>query len=808
MKISLNWLNRHVDLGGLEPDRIALDLTLSTAETEGVERFGAVLDELVVGEVVECAPHPDADKLSITRVADGSGETLPVICGAPNVAQGQKIALARIGTVLPGEMKIEKAKIRGVQSCGMICSERELELSDEHTGIMVLDPAATVGARVSEALPAATDWVIEVDNKSITHRPDLWGHFGFARELAAIYDRELAPYPAPEPLFGDAAAVPVEILDEVACPRYVAYLIEGVSIGPSPSWMRYLLQAVGQRPISNIVDLSNFVMFDLGQPNHTFDADRLRGGRITVRRARAGEVLTTLDEIERKLCPDDLLICDGDEAVAVAGVMGGATSEVGEPTTRLVLESANFEPTGVRRTAQRLGLRTEASARFEKSLDPCWALHAADRFAALIQEICPGARVAAPASDAGSWKRPGSTIRLRHEMLERRLGTAVERDRVQTILHGLGFATRAQGAELDVDVPTWRATKDVTLEADLVEEIGRMIRYDNIPEQAPSMPVLPPHRDEARELKRVLGDAMAGPLGFFEALNYSFLADEMIGVLGEDPGSYLEVLNPIAAGLVRMRREAIPSLLGSLVDNLRREERVALFEFAKGYLPEHLDERAQPTERHWLGAVLAHRPGSAPPAAPWADGAYRRITGVLEELLLRAGVEEFTLEASAPSDAPAWAHPGCCARILSAGTELGRVAEIHPRVLQALEIEAEVGGFQVDLAEILAVRTRLRQFRALPRFPGRHLDVSIAVAPEVLAADLAGAIRAVDPERVARVELFDVYSGESLGGGRKSMAFKLVLQSDQRTLSDKDLARFLDKLDRTLQRAGHELRRE
>ena len=492
MRISLRWLERHVSLEGIAPEQLCDDLTMSTAEVEGLERFAPALDDVVVGHVDACEKHPDAEKLSLCRVDVGGDEPLAIVCGAPNVAAGQKVAVARVGTTLPGDFKIKKSKIRGVESHGMICALDELGIGDEHAGIWVLPADATVGEPVARAL-GLEDWVIEIDNKSLTHRPDLWGHRGIAREVAAIYERPLHPLDTRLPATGKAAPCPVAI-ESAGCSRYVALPIEGVAPGPSPDWLGWLLRAVGQRPIDLLVDLSNFVMLDLGQPNHVFDRQRIGDRGIVVRDARAGESITTLDGETRALTPSDVLICAGDEPVALAGVMGGEGSKVADDTDSLLLEVATFDATTIRRTSTRVGLRTDSSARFEKTLDPTLPLRAAGHFARLLQSIAPNATLPAPPTDVGDWTDPSATIELRCDRVRTALGTALPDDAIRGILERLEFEVEnGAGADtLRVRVPSFRAGKDITIEQDLVEEVGRIHRYGNIEERPLVFEIAPP----------------------------------------------------------------------------------------------------------------------------------------------------------------------------------------------------------------------------------------------------------------------------------------------------------------------------
>ncbi len=464
MKISYRWLARHLDLSGIPPQRVVEDLTLSTCEVDALERFLPHLSDVVVGHVVQREKHPDADKLSYCQVDVGGPEILNIVCGAPNVRAGLKVAVARVGTSLPGDLKIKKAKIRGLESCGMICSERELGLGDEHDGIWELPLDLPIGKPVAEAL-GWDDWVIEIDNKSITHRPDLWCHRGIASEIAAMHGRSLRALDLALPAQGNAKACPVRI-ESASCVRYLALPIDGVRATRSPDWLRALLFAVGQRPIDLLVDVSNFVMLDLGQPNHIFDRTRLSPEGIVVRNAREGESLRTLDGIDRKLASNDMLICSGDEPVALAGIMGGEGSKVAAGTTSLLLEVACFHAATVRRTAQRLALRTDSSARFEKNLDPTLPLKAAAHLVRLLRELQPGLSLPAPLTDAGKWTDPALTIELRGARVRSLLGAEIEDARIAAILTALGFGVRAAGGVLHVSVPSARATKDITIEQD------------------------------------------------------------------------------------------------------------------------------------------------------------------------------------------------------------------------------------------------------------------------------------------------------------------------------------------------------
>lgn len=804
MHISYSWLQRHVNLDGISPEELCNDLTLSTAEVEGLEPFVPQLANVTVGHVLERVQHPDADKLGVCTVDVGAGDPVQIVCGAPNVAVGHHVAVATVGTVLPGDLKIKKSKIRGVLSFGMICSERELGLGEEHDGIWVLPDDTQVGQPVSEQL-GLVDWIIEIDNKSLTHRPDLWGHRGIAREVAAIYGRELLPLDTSLPSLGSEAAFPVRIEDP-ACSRYLGLSIDGVRIEPSPDWMRFLLLAVGQRPLDLLVDLSNFVMLDLGQPNHAFDRNSLAADGIVVRKANAGENMQTLDAEQRVLGVDDLLICSGKEAVALAGIMGGEGSKVAPETSQLLLEVATFAPAVIRRTSSRLGLRTDSSARFEKSLDPTLPVQAAGHFARLLLEIQPSVSFPAAMADTGEWDDPAHSLRLRTERVHRSLGKAIEPTEIEDILVRLGFGVSATQDGFDVAVPSARSTKDITIEMDLVEEIGRMHRYGNLPELALQAPVIPAHQDECRSLVRGLSDRLAGDARFHELISYSFQSDDLLRRTGVAGQPHVSVINPVAEGESKIRRDVLPSLLGRLLDNRRERDVVRIFEVGKGYRPDLANPEAEPEEVHQLALVLATPPCDEPRAS-----ALGQLQAVILDLIQRSERPAPVVQALEP--VPGWAHPvkGLSLHVDGVDGPIAELAELEPGVAHELGLSGEqasdVAAAVISINRLLECSKESRSYHALSRFPGVKVDVALLAGDDLPAATLVAAIEKAGKGNVAQVELFDLYRGESLGEGRKSLAFHVLLQSSTKTLSDKDGAKFLDRLERALGELDAELRR-
>jgi phenylalanyl-tRNA synthetase beta chain len=803
MKISLNWLNDYVDLSDQGPEQIAELLSLHTAEVEGIEEVGAAIADVVVGEVLERDQHPDADRLSVTRVAYGADETVGVVCGAPNVRAGLKIAFAPVGAKLPGDLKIKKAKLRGVESCGMICSERELEMSEEHDGILELPADAPIGIKLIEYL-GMQDFVLELDNKSLTHRPDLWGHYGFARELAAILNRELKPLAVAQVEREAAPDQPderfaIRIEDPESCRFYAGleFCVDG-EIGPSPEWMQRRLQAVGQRPIDLLVDLSNYLLLETGQPTHAFDRDSLRGDTILVRRAQANEKLTTLDDQERRLTPDDLLIADAEGAVAIAGVMGGASSEVSESTQRVLLEAAHFAPTRVRRTAHRLGLRTDASSRFEKTLDPAGTWQAVERFVALLQQVRPDAQVLGPARTAGSSEADQVSLELDPERTAELLGLPLDRNEVANNLRRLGFVVVDDGSRLQVEVPSWRSSKDVRTPIDLVEEVGRLAGYHRIearPLQAP-IEALPP--DPMRQLCRRLGSRLMGAHQAYETQGYTFLHADWAERLGKPRDSFVLVDNPVQDSVDLVRQDSIPNLLEQAASNWRSHGQGALFEFGKGYFPEG---DAIPSQRRWLSVVLwqreedkRHGPGSL----------FGRARSLVEDLL-RSAASTLKAVPGRDRDLPGWGHP---AQSLVYGNDLVVLSSVHPRVRAAVDLDnAKLVAIRFDIEGLLAAAAQGANFVAPSRFPQIKCDIALALPSALPFAEVEQALRQAGGKTLISLELFDVYEEGALAEqGQRSLAFHAVLQAADRTLSEKDEQKFLRKIGQAAERLEGSLR--
>jgi phenylalanyl-tRNA synthetase beta chain len=795
-----SWLRELVDLDGSPGvEEAAQAFTRAGLEVEGLEQVGGGIDGVVVAAVVGVQRHPDADKLTVVDVIDRPGGTATrVVCGAPNVpGVGGKVLWARPGATLPGGVKIGVRALKGIESAGMLCSERELGLSEAHEGIAVLtgaEAAVAPGTGVSEAL-GLRDAVFEISAPA--NRGDVLGHRGLARELAAVLGGRLRP--AAELLAGldeltDAGGeastlVEVSIADPEACPRYVARILTGLTVGPSPRWLQRRLRLVGVRPLSNLVDVTNYVLFELGQPLHAFDLDRLRGGRIDVRRARAGERITTLDEVERPLEPGDLLICDGAGPVALAGVMGGASSEVRDDTRRVLLESAAFQPQVVRRTSRRLGLISEASQRFERGVDAAGADLASQRAALLLARVGGGVLLRG-ALDVHPRKIAPVRVHLRPERARALLGVDVSRAQAIDLLGRLECIVHDPGAPaaLEVECPTFRP--DLLREVDLIEELIRLQGFAAVPATLPSAAVAPLGvRDERPALAR---GALAA-CGLAEAITFGFTSPERLAFLrlpdGERRMDPVRLRNPMSSEQSVMRTSLLPNLLAAVARNQSFGIRdIGLFEVGSVFL-----RRAsqQPEEPQQVAGVLSGaEPGWLGPAR---ELDFYDLKGVVERLLEallgeRSGQVRFAQRADVP-----YFHPGVCAAIQLIAAEhepreIGLLGEVHPESRRLAGIEGRCLAFELAL-EALPGRGRA-QMRPIARFPAVVRDLSFFVAAEVPAQRVRDLIDACSESLIEQVSVLEDYRDpERVPAGKKGMLWSITYRSPTGTLTDKEVDR-------------------
>ncbi|MBB6731109.1 phenylalanine--tRNA ligase subunit beta [Cohnella zeiphila] len=796
MNVSYRWLNEYIDLNGVEPKKLAEMMTRGGIEIDSVPSRNLGVSGVVVGYVKTREKHPDADKLSVCTVDAGTGEDLQIVCGAPNAAAGIKIPVALVGAKLPGGLQIKRAKLRGVESQGMLCSARELGINDkllpkeQQEGLYVLPQDSEIGRDILDVL-ALDDSVLELD--LTPNRSDCLSMLGVAYEASALTGR---PVRLPDLSLRESEGktsdrVQVSIADQELCSRYSARLIRGVKIGPSPLWMQNRLIAAGVRPISNIVDITNYVMLEYGQPLHAFDAAKVAGGRIEVRLAREGEILVTLDGQERKLEPHMLVIADAEKAIALAGVMGGLNSEVTADTVDIILESARFDGGSVRRTSRQLGLRSEASARFEKEVDPSRVPEALDRAAGLMVALAGGTAAEGVAEAVVSLPEPVA-VDLSLDRVNRFLGTSLPADEVRTIWSRLGFeAKEAAEGVWRVTVPTRRG--GIYRDVDLIEEVARLHGYDEIPTTPIEGPTTTGALTKPQAIRREVRNVLAGA-GLYEAICYNVTSPERVGLFpslnGDEDG--VRAI-PLAMPMSEERSLLRTSLLSSLIEaaaynQSRRTGDVALFEIASVFHAKELPLAELPQEKPRLAFLLA---GSRVPASwnrPAAPADFYEAKGVLEAVFERLGLgDRVSYEAAQPEGF----HPGRTAAVKletdGGPVALGYVGQLHPDLQKEFDL-GDAFAAEIDLAEVYAPAGAGIVYRSLPRYPSVERDLAVVVGRETAGAALVSAVRKAAGDLLESVRVFDVYTGERLGADKKSVALALVYRHAERTLTDEEVA--------------------
>ncbi|HEX6490115.1 MAG TPA: phenylalanine--tRNA ligase subunit beta [Gaiellaceae bacterium] len=762
MFVPLTWLREYVALDAPLGELVER-LTTSVAGVErvlhqGVPDADGNLGRFRVGRVLEAGKHPNADRLQLCHVDLGEGEPRQIVCGAWNFGPGATVAVALPGAVLPDGRTLEQARLRGQLSNGMILSESELALGQDESGILVLEDGPAPGTPLAEVLPLG-ETVLELE--TTPNRPDLLGVYGVAREVAALFERPLAPWPGSEPKRQESEPVRVAVEDDEGCPRYLGRLFRDVTIAPSPPWLKARLAAAGLRPISNVVDVTNYVMHALGNPLHAFDQEKLAGGQIIVRRARRGEQIRTLDGVERSLDERDLVIADAEKPVAIAGIMGSENSEVDRSTTTVLLEAANFDPVSILRTSERLPLRTDGSNRWEKGVDPYLPEQAARLASELIVELAGGRWSGEIDVKAKLPERP--LVRLRPERASRLLGLEVPAEDQRETLTRLGFEVAQDFA---VTVPTWRA-RDVTREADLVEEVGRF-RLAEIPFTLPARRAMFGRLTPGQRLRRLVEDVLVGA-GLSEVYTSSLVPSD------PDPGA-LRLPEPLSVEQAVLRTMLLPSLVEAARRNVAAgNEEIGLFEIARVYLPP-ADPR--PAEHRHAAGIL--------------EGGFEQAKGVVEALYGALGLEPRFERGEHPL-----LHPGKTARL-----EAGLVGELHPTLLAE-----RWGAFELDLDELLVRVPERLVYQDVITYPPVHQDLAFTVKEDVAAADLVEAAREAAGPELREMRVFDVYHGEQVGPGNKSIAFRVAFQSPERTLSDEDAARLRERIVTALKQGfGAELR--
>lgn len=803
MKFTLNWLQNYVDISDLTPEELSDKLTMLGLEVDSVTPLFQDLKDLKTGFVLSAEKHPDADKLKVCQVQIGDTDH-QIVCGAPNVRQGLNVVVALPGSVLPGNFKIKKSKIRGVASAGMICSERELGLSNEHDGIMEL-PEGTVHGRSFISERGLDDICVEVD--LTPNRPDCASVIGTAREVSGITGKELVLPVTDAVITTESTGFSVTIESPELCPRYAGRLIKNVKIGPSPWWLRKLLLSVGLRPINNIVDITNFVMLEYGQPLHAFDFDNLAGGKIIVRTPKEDEFdFSTLDETARKLDSEMLMICDGERPVAVAGVMGGLNSEVTDGSTTILLESACFNAVSIRKTARKLNLSTDASYRFERGVDPDGSINALNRAVELICELAGG-----EAEKAGIDCYPGKTdvptIDLKVSSTCDLLGIELSRQQISDMLQSIAIDCEDIDEDtLKVTAPSFRV--DIERSADLVEEVARLYGYNNIPTTLPRVDLSYPEQDKNRLRRLDIGMRLT-TIGYSEAINYSFVSkahSEMVKIDESDPRfTALPLLNPLSEEQSVMRTMLIPGLLENVKRNINfQKPAIKLFEIGKVFLPQ--EKNSQPIEKTRLAGVLS---GNSQ-----GDGSPLHFKEKIVDIFDAKGCVEFIVremglgqigdeqllkfEITSQQSCDPFSDQEYSLNLLHGTEKLGSLGKVQEEVLRSFGIKNEVYYFDIDYDAICQLTVIDKQFASLPVYPSVKRDIALIVADEVSAGQLLFAVNNAPEKLIESCEIFDVFQGKKIQEGYKSVALSITYRSKTKTLTEKNVEKSHAKIVRLL----------
>jgi phenylalanyl-tRNA synthetase beta chain len=792
MYLSLNWLKEFVDVPeDVNGKKLGELLTMHTVEIEGEKDQANELSGVVVGELVKIKKHPNADKLHIAQVDVGRGKSVQLIFGQMvKMKVGDKVPVALAPTTLPGGRKISKTKLRGVLSEGMLCLEQELGLKKDGVDIHYFGEKVKNGTPISEAR-GLNDVIFDIDNKSLTHRPDLWGVYGLSREVAAILGHTLKQYPfkkirksaLPHQLIRGQSKI--EVLETKLCPRYIGFVMGGVKIGPSADWMQARLESVGVRAINNIVDITNYIMLELGQPMHAFDFKNIQEGQVVIRRAKKGEKLVTLDNVSRVLDDSMLVIADKNRALALAGVMGGALSEIKSDTNQVFIEAANFSPVHIRQTSSKLNLRTESSMRFEKNLDPNLAEVAAYRFIELTSKLMPDAKLISPVIDKNFSSLTLPEIELKWDFLHKYTGIKIDERRVVDILRGLGFYVKKTHDGLNVLVPSWRATGDVSIREDLVEEVARIYGYGQIVPKLPAIQIESPKFEPVRTLERKCKEIFAGHLGWIEVYNYSFVNQKLISKIGDDEKKYIKLKNPLSGEYTHLRRNFLPLLLLNIEKNLREFNEAALFETGFVYLDDlgGLKERQDknnllPAQNRRAGGIYAKKSDDNPLA---------QVKELIFYTMQKLGIE-FTTQVKR---LPVYAHPSRSTHVIVKDAIVGFMGEVHPKVLQNFGIKERSAVWNINLEALTEAVEVGFVYKPLPKFPSVKRDMSLVLNRTSSAAEILSAIKKFHPS-IYNAALFDVYYNK--GKGTKNLTFHLAFLNQERTLSMEEVNKVFDSL--------------
>ena len=786
MFISMNWIGDFVDLSGLDLEALIHRFTLSTAEVEDVYHMGEDLRDVVSGKILSVREHPSSKKLHLLQV-DAGDKIYDVVCGAPNVREGLIVPFVKEGGMVSGQ-EIAVATIAGCESHGMCCSEKELGISADHSGLMELDPGTPVGMDVCD-LFAIKDTVFEVDNKSLTNRPDLWGHYGIAREFAALTGRELKPLETVElSQFDGLDPIEIDVRDDL-CYRYTGLKVRNIQKKVSPVDMRIRLFYCGSRAINLLADLTNYLMLEMGQPMHAFDCAKV--GQIEVKRFDEPFPFTTLDGTQRQVDENTLMICCKGAPVAIAGIMGGLDSEIEDDTDSLLLESANFDGVSVRKSSTRLGLRTDASMRYEKTLDPELCPAAIGRFLKLLLDIDPDAQVISRLTDVYRKQYPQVSLRFTKAYVDRYTGIDIANDQILATLRALGFGAQFDGQEFQVEVPSWRATKDVTIKADIIEEITRIYGYDNFQISTTLSPLYPQKRSAANKTDNFTKDFLVQRCHLHEVHSYIWFDRKKCKELGIAMEDNVTLLSPQSPDLDTLRTNMGPTLLSFVLENKSFAPDFGIFEI--GRVCEGLKEDGSCNERKKLGIALYSRTRSE-------KELYFQLIDMVKTLGRDIKRAEFRLENIAP--AHSWQHPRNTAAVTCGGDSLGWVCALHPAVAQKLDKKAAVVCAQLDMDAFAALPALDYQYREPSKFPGIDMDLSLLLPDGMRFADMEPAWADVDPALLTGVSLIDLFDQN----GKRSITLRFAFSSQEKTLSKEEVQPVVDAIVEKLAQAGAVLR--
>lgn len=794
MHISLDWLKDFIEIPkNLTPEALGNELTLKTAEVEGVIRADKGLEGVVVGELIEISKHPNANKLNLAKVDIGKKEPIRLIFGQlAKMKVGDRVPVAVAPTTLPTGAEIKKCEMRGEISEGMLCLDQELGFKEEGFSIQYF-PDKKPGTPLAEALDIA-DTIFEFDNKSLTHRPDLWGHYGIAREISTITGAKLKPFKPKVEIPQKGETIEIKIDDYDRCSGYCGLIINNIKVQDSPEWLAKRLKATGHGVHNNIVDVTNYVMHELGKPMHAFDRNYIKGA-IHVRNAKQGEKITTLDNKARILDPSVLVIADDEKPVAIAGIMGAENSEINQKTTSIILESANFNAGMIRRTSTKLGLRTDAVQMFEKSLDPYLAELSILRAAELILRICPNACIAGPITNNKGWDEKALKVDLDCEKTSSKIGVKISQKEISEILKRLGFENTPKNKKtLEVTVPHFRPIKDIEIEDDLIEEVARIYGYENIPASLPSLPTKLPLQNPERFKKHRTRELFSLGLGFDEVYNYSFYGkNELKNCLMNEDG-HLKLENYLSEDQTHLRTSLAPNILKNIQENIKNYNEFKLYEIGRTYkeLGQYM-----PLEEKIIGGAIVSKKKS--------DDPFYQAKGAVEAFLNKFNVKYAT--AKEVKNAP-YAHPVKGLTFLDQDAQtLAKLFMIHPQVIKNHGLEKySIAMFEINFTDVMKKEHPLAEYHPLPKFPSIEIDVSVVISSTTEIAELEKHINKADETLIQEVKLFDIYEGENLEKGKKAVAFKITLQAADRTLTDQEMAAIQQKIFKNLESLGGKIR--